>query len=50
MNIHILPEGIGPKVNMIARLEIELANHNVTVQHINHYAMDTHYENVNKRD
>ena len=34
---HTFPNGICPKVNVIDRLEFELAYGNVTVQHVNHY-------------
>ena len=34
-------KGINPKVNVIVRLEFELAYYDVTVQHISQYAMGT---------
>ena len=33
--------GTSKKVNVIVRLEFELAVYNVTVQHISHYATET---------
>ena len=36
--IHTFPKGIGPKMNVIARLEFELVYYEVEVQHVNHYA------------
>ena len=38
---HSFPNGISPKVNVIARLEFELAYYVVTVQHFSHYTMKT---------
>ena len=39
-------KGISPKVNIIARLEFELAYYNVEIQHANYYADDTtHFSN-----
>ena len=38
MVIRNFREGIRPKVNVIACLEIELVYYDVAVQHINHYA------------
>ena len=35
------PNGISPKVNIIARLEFELAYYDVTVQNFIHYSMRT---------
>ena len=32
------PKSISPKVNVIARLEFELAYYDVIVQHFSHYA------------
>ena len=32
-----LPKDIGSKVNVIAQLELELANNNVTAHHVSHY-------------
>ena len=34
-------EGISPKVNVIARLELEFALYNVTVQYFTHFATET---------
>ena len=39
--VHIFLKGISPKVNMIARLELELPYYNVAVQYVNHYATVT---------
>ena len=36
-----LPEGICPKVKRIAQIEFELANYEVTVQHVGHYITKT---------
>ena len=38
--VHISPKGISPKVNTIARLEFELADHDVTVQYVSFYATE----------
>ena len=38
---HTFPKSISPKVNVIARLEFELSNYYVAVQHISHYATVT---------
>ena len=35
---HTFPEGISPKVNVITRLEIELAYYDVAVQFVSLYA------------
>ena len=35
--VHSFHGGISPKMNVIARLEIELAYYDVTVQHVSHY-------------
>ncbi len=35
--VHTFPEGICPKVNVIARLEFELAYYDSAVQRFNHY-------------
>ena len=35
--VHTFPMSIGPKVNVKAWLEFELAYYDVKVQHINHY-------------
>ena len=32
---------VSPKVNIVAWLEFELAYYNVSLQHVNHYAMGT---------
>ena len=37
--VHAFLKGIDSKVNVKAWLELELAYHNIAVQHINHYAM-----------
>ena len=34
-------KSIGSKVNVIARMEFELANNNVTVQHVSHDVTET---------
>ena len=34
---HVFPKGICPKVNIIARLEFELAYYDSAVQRFNHY-------------
>ena len=41
--MEIIPnvEDISPKANIIARLEIELAYYDITVQHVSHYTMET---------
>ena len=39
--IHSFPKGISSKVNVIARLEFELTNNDVAVQHLSHYIMGT---------
>ena len=39
--ILLLREGTSPKVNVIARLEFELTNYDITAQHVNHYATGT---------
>ena len=36
--IHTFFKGISPKVNVIARLEFELAYYDIIVQHVSHYA------------
>ena len=36
--IHTFPKVISPKVNIIMRLEFELAHNNAIVQHVRHYA------------
>ena len=41
LGIHTFPKGICPKVNVIARLEFELAYYNSAVQRFNHYATRT---------
>ena len=38
MGVHAFSKGISPKVNVIARLEFELAFYDVAVQNISHYA------------
>ena len=35
--VHIFSLDIGPKVNVIARLEFELAQYDFSIQHFNHY-------------
>ena len=37
--VHAFPKGTCPKVNIIVRLEFELAYYDSTVQHFNHYTM-----------
>ena len=39
--VHTFPKGICPKVNVILRLEYELANYDSTVHHFNHYTTRT---------
>ena len=39
--VHTFPKGICPKVNVIARLEYELAYYNSTVHRFNHYTTRT---------
>ena len=39
--VHSFPEGISLKVNVISRLEFELADCDVAVQHVNHYITGT---------
>ena len=39
--IHTFPKGICPKVNVIARLEYELANYDSAVHRFNHYTTRT---------
>ena len=39
--VHTFPKGICPKVNVIARLEYQLAYYNSTVHHFNHYTPRT---------
>ena len=39
--VHIFPKGIYPKVNVIERLEYELAYYDSAVQRFNHYATKT---------
>ena len=39
MGVHTFPKGICPKVNVIARLEYELAYNESAVHPLNHYTM-----------
>ena len=39
--VHTFPNGICPKVNMIARMKFKLAYYDSTVQHFNHYTTRT---------
>ena len=39
--IHTLPKGICPKMNIIARLEFELAYNDFAIQCFNHYTMSS---------
>ena len=39
--VHTFPKGICPKVNVIARLEYELAYYDSAVHHFNHYTTRT---------
>ena len=39
--VHTFPKGIKMKVNVIMRLELELAYYDVAVQHVNHYTKET---------
>ena len=41
MGVHTFPKGICPKVNVIARLEYELAYYDSTVHRFNHYTTRT---------
>ena len=36
--VHAFPKGISPEMNVIVRLEFELAFYDVTVDHASHYA------------
>ena len=38
---HIFPKGMSLKVNVIARLEFELANYDIAAQHFIHFSPDT---------
>ena len=38
--IHIFLDGTSPKINVIARLEFELSDYDVTVQYISYYATE----------
>ena len=38
--VHAFPKGISPKVNVIARLVLELAYWDITFQCVSHYAME----------
>ena len=40
--LHAFPKAIIPKVNVIVRLEIELAYQTVADQHVSHYTTGTH--------
>ena len=42
--VHTFPKGICPKVNVIARLEYELAYYDSAVHRFNHYTTRTHPE------
>ena len=44
--IHTFPKGICPKVNVIARLEFELAYYDFAVHRFNHYTTRTPLENL----
>ena len=39
--VHTFPKSISLKVNVIVRLEFELAYYNVADQHVNHYTKST---------
>ena len=39
MGVHTFPKDISLKMNVIVRLEFELAYNNVAVQHIYHYTL-----------
>ena len=41
MSVHVFPKGIYPKVNVIVRLEFELAYYDSAVECFNHYTPDT---------
>ena len=38
--IHAFPKGISPKVNVLARLEFELAYYDVKLKHVRHNTME----------
>ena len=38
--VHTFSKGISPKVNVIARLEFELAYFETAIQHLSHYTID----------
>ena len=38
LRVQTFPKSICPKVNVIAQVEFELANYDVKVQYVNHYA------------
>ena len=40
--VHTFPKGICPKLNVIARLEYELAYYDSAVHRFNHYTTRTH--------
>ena len=46
--VHTFPKGICPKVNVIARLEFELAYYDSAVHRFNHYTMRTPLEILEK--
>ena len=39
--VYTFVKGISPKVNVITRLEFELANYDVVPRHVNHYITRT---------
>ncbi len=43
MGVHAFLNVVSPKVDVIVRLEIELAYKYVVIQHINHYDVDPHH-------
>ena len=43
------PKGISPKVNIIARLEVELADYDVTVLQVSHCTTGTYIGNLPNR-
>ena len=48
--IHTIPKGICPKVNVVARLEYELAYYDSTVHRFNHYTTRTNNFQIDQLD
>ena len=42
MRVHTFPDGINPKVNIIVRMDFELAFFEAEFQHLSHYAARTY--------